>query len=831
MSGIIAMGASAYSVGEATGQTLVAIERTGDLSGAVTVTYGVAGGTATAGSDFVAATSTVSFAPGQATAFVPVTILDDAAGEPTETVTVSIINVSSGFLGAPRTVEVSILDDETPTQEPSVPALESDYLVTEETIIGGLNQPIDFDFDGQGRVFVAQKDGLIRTYDADGAPLGTLLDLRDEVNDRQDRGLLDIALHPDLENNPYLYAFAVIDPPEAAGLSGNAGRDGGGNRYAHVLRYELDLSGAAPRVVEGSKTVLVGGAGRSYDDVSGGGAIDFTDPGTVGLTASDEIAGPGDVVVGGYTQDLIKVDSRSHAGGALAFGPDGALYVSIGDGTSFNFADPRTISVQNINSLAGKVLRIDPITGEGFADNPFAGADLSVNRAKVWQLGLRNPFSMGFDEAGRLFITDTGWNAWEEINQAGPGANFGWPFYEGGPDGTLLRSTLYQDLPTADAFYDLIESGALTVTPAFRAFSHREADPGFQVQAITGGSVVHTGDAYPIEFQNDYFFADFSQGEIYTVDADDRRDVTFLYERPGGLTPVHFAQGPDGTVWYADLVNDEIGRLLIEPAREAVGEVGRVTISQADSGAWTTVTFAQAIQDAVVVIGPATYNGGDPLTIRVRNVTETGFQLQIDEWDYLDGYHVDELVSWMAVSAGTHELEGGLTLTAGIATADHVTSTVDLGGFAGTPVVLAQVASVNGGQAVTPRVSGVTADGFRVELAEEEANDGWHAAEELHWIAAEAGAGAALEVGATGNVIDHTGGSFAFADRDGETALLADMQTRNGGDPATLRFSEIGETDATVVVVEESSGDDETWHVPETVGWLAADVGLLFAEG
>ena len=90
---------------------------------------------------------------------------------------------------------------------------------------------------------------------------------------------------------------------------------------------------------------------------------------------------------------------RSHAGGSLAFGPDGALYVSIGDGASFNATDPRTVSVQNIDSLSGKILRIDPSTGLGLPDNPFVvpGDDLSDNHSKVYQLGLRNPFSMGFD--------------------------------------------------------------------------------------------------------------------------------------------------------------------------------------------------------------------------------------------------------------------------------------------------------------------------------------------------------------------------------------------------------------------------------------------------
>ena len=119
--------------------------------------------------------------------------------------------------------------------------------------------------------------------------------------------------------------------------------------------------------IPGSEVILLGGAGQTLQNISGGGAVDstsnFSQPES-GFNAQ----------TGEYLDDYIKVDSRSHAGGSLAFGPDGALYVSIGDGTSFNATDPRTVSVQNINSLSGKILRIDPLTGLGLPDNPFVDA-------------------------------------------------------------------------------------------------------------------------------------------------------------------------------------------------------------------------------------------------------------------------------------------------------------------------------------------------------------------------------------------------------------------------------------------------------------------------
>ena len=73
------------------------------------------------------------------------------------------------------------------------------------------------------------------------------------------------------------------------------------------------------------------------------------------------------------------------------------MYLSIGDGTSYNFADPRTVRVQDVNNLSGKVLRINPITGEGLASNPFFDGDVDSNQSKVFYYGLRNPYRFAFD--------------------------------------------------------------------------------------------------------------------------------------------------------------------------------------------------------------------------------------------------------------------------------------------------------------------------------------------------------------------------------------------------------------------------------------------------
>ncbi len=122
----------------------------------------------------------------------------------------------------------------------------------------------------------------------------------------------------------------------------------------------------------------------------------------------------------------------NHNGGDLAFGPDGTLYIATGDGGSAG--DPQG-NAQNLNTLLGKVLRIDVDGGDPYAipaDNPFAGS----GRPEIWDYGLRNPWRIAFDSlTGDLYIADVGQGAWEEVNfepaGSGGGFNYGWDFREG----------------------------------------------------------------------------------------------------------------------------------------------------------------------------------------------------------------------------------------------------------------------------------------------------------------------------------------------------------------------------------------------------------------
>ena len=195
-------------IGEANGTVMVPIVRTGDLTGLATIEYGITPDTATAGVDYVGGNGTITMDVGVDRVFIPVQILNDNLSEPTETFVVSIINVDSGStLLFPRTARIDILDDENPVVDPPSPPLTSNYNVTQQVVASGLNQPLSFEFAPQdpSLVYVAEKGGVIKVFNVNtGAQQSTFIDISSKVNNIQDRGLLDIALHPD-----FRYASSV----------------------------------------------------------------------------------------------------------------------------------------------------------------------------------------------------------------------------------------------------------------------------------------------------------------------------------------------------------------------------------------------------------------------------------------------------------------------------------------------------------------------------------------------------------------------------------------------------------------------------------------------
>jgi len=221
----------------------------------------------------------------------------------------------------------------------------------------------------------------------------------------------------------------------------------------------------------------------------------------------------GNTVVGGSEQVLLQLETLSsagnHNGGALHFGTDGKLYIAVGDN-----AAPTQSPL--LTSLNGKMLRINA-DGSIPSDNPFYNT-LSGKYRAIWSYGLRNPFSFAVQpNSGQIFINDVGQKAFEEINLARAGANYGWPASEG---------------PTNDPAFD---------APLY-AYG-REVG-----QAITGGVFYSPSTLqFPTSYANDYFLGDHSAGWIKSLDPVTKTFSDFATNVVG---PVDFDVLPDGSLLY-----------------------------------------------------------------------------------------------------------------------------------------------------------------------------------------------------------------------------------------------------------------------------------------
>lgn len=414
--------------------------------------------------------------------------------------------------------------------------------LTTQTILSGLVRPTALEWSPDGsNMYVSLQSGEVKVVHNGVLQSQPFIDISPIVNNVRDRGLLSIAVHPEFETNPYVYLLFTYDPPEVFENSGVAGPDGKGNRAGRLIRVTADANNDYKTAIAGSEVVLLG-TNSTWDNFNGfaNSTNDFDEP-AAGINPD-----------GTNIRDFIASDSESHTIGALAFGIDNQLFVSIGDGTSYNRMDPRTVRVQDIDNLSGKVLRIDPITGQGLSDNPFYNGDVNANRSKVYHLGLRNPFRMSVNpDTGQLFIGDVGWTQWEEVNSGQAGANFGWPYYEGG-SGINLQTNQYSNLPEAQLFY----ASGQVATPAIYGLNHSATG----INAIILGDV-YTGNAYPEEYQGDLFFNDLGQGIVRNISFDEAGNVSNVQTfSTGAQIVVQIQQGPDGNLYYIDLNDGQVGR-------------------------------------------------------------------------------------------------------------------------------------------------------------------------------------------------------------------------------------------------------------------------------
>jgi glucose/arabinose dehydrogenase/PKD repeat protein len=430
----------------------------------------------------------------------------------------------------------------------------------EQIVFSGLTEPTALRFAPDGRVFVAEKSGVIKVFDnlSDTTPT-VFADLRTQVHNYWDRGLLDVALAPGFPTDPWVYVLYTFD----AGIGGTA------PRWGSVGGTSDDCPTPPGPTADGC--VVAGRLSR--------------------LQASgNTMTGAEQVLIEDWCQQY-----PSHSIGSLAFGADGALYVSGGDGASFNFVDygqdgapvnpcgdppggvggamaPPTAEGGALRSqdarttsdpvgVNGAILRVDPATGAGLPDNPMASSS-DPNARRIVGYGLRNPFRMttrpGTNE---VWIGDVGWSEWEEIDRlvsptAAPVDNFGWPCYEG--DG---RQSAY-DAANLAVCEDLYAAGTGAVVAPYFRYHHNELVLPNDVCPKGGSSVAGTsfafasGGSYPAEYRGALFFADYSRRCIWAIPtgANGLPDISKRRTFVGGAAqPVDLEIGPGGDLFYVDL--------------------------------------------------------------------------------------------------------------------------------------------------------------------------------------------------------------------------------------------------------------------------------------
>lgn len=307
---------------------------------------------------------------------------------------------------------------------------------------------------------------------------------------------------------------------------------------------------------------------------------------------------------------LTGITTGDHDGGGLRFGPDGKLYVAVGDtGLGDSVGCPGTSTnpfAQDLGVLEGKLLRLEP-DGSIPADNPFVGQ--VGKRGEIFASGFRNPWRFDFDPStGRLWLADVGDNAFEEIDIVVAGGNYGWPRCEANhPVGCALPG----DVP-----------------PVF-AYSHNGPCPGETMdslgKSITGGAF--TGNAFPGQVGS-YVFGDFVGNAIYLAPMNASRDG--FAAAPAAIVsnaaaPVDIVRGPDGAIYYVSIDTGSVRRVATVPAMPAQPLPGKklVLTDNADPAKRGLTAIAK---DLTINLGGGNGSGDDP-TISggsLRVVTSSG---------------------------------------------------------------------------------------------------------------------------------------------------------------------------------------------------------------
>lgn len=362
-----------------------------------------------------------------------------------------------------------------------------------DTLVAGtLSSPTAMAFAPDGRIFVCQQNGRLRVIKNGSLLPADFLTLT--VDSAGERGLLGVTFDPNFTTNQFVYVYYTLPTTVSP-------------RRNRVSRFTASGDVAAA----GSETVLL-----ELNNLSG---------------------------------------ATNHNGGALHFGPDGKLYIAVGDNALGSNA-------QTLNNLLGKMLRMNA-DGSIPTDNPFFATATGNNRL-IWTLGLRNPFTFAVQPGtGRIFVNDVGQSTWEEVNDAVAGNNFGWPTTEG----------------------DFNQASFPNFKRPLFAFNHSAG-----VCAITGGTFYNPATVnFPASYVGKYFFADFCANWIRALDFSTSPPTAadFL---TGGANIVDLRVGPEGGLYYLQRGNGGQVRKILNTANEGpaiTGQPSSQTVAVGQSATFT----------------------------------------------------------------------------------------------------------------------------------------------------------------------------------------------------------------------------------------------------
>ena len=379
--------------------------------------------------------------------------------------------------------------------------------------------------DGSRRLFVADQYGTISIIKSD-AEKKVFLDLKPlmvRLDSRYDeRGLLGLAFHPGFKDNGRVFVYY------SAPL--RSGAPAGWNHTSHVSEFKVSSGDPDRAEIDSEKIIL-----------------------------------------------QVDEPEFNHNGGQITFGPDGLVYIPLGDGGGANdvgLGHVRGGNAQDTGVLLGKILRIDIDRGSPYTipkDNPFAHGG---GRPEIFAWGLRNPFHISFDSRGdhELFAGDAGQHQWEEVDVVVKGGNYGWNLMEGthGFDSADPWKPMTAPSPKTDA------RGQPLIRPIIE---YQNASVGGIGSAVIGG-YVYRGKALP-EFEGAYIFGDYSDN------ADEPTGKLFIAQRPskqGELWPFE-------EVKIKNRLGGKLGTLLRSFGQDAEGEIYVLTADNPGPGGRTGKVF------------------------------------------------------------------------------------------------------------------------------------------------------------------------------------------------------------------------------------------------